>query len=233
MYYLGSRYYDPQVKRFVNADGAAFATINPYSDGLTDKNYFAYCDNDPVSRSDDGGTFFNTIIGAVVGGLTGAVSAALSGGSKREVLASATSGAVSGAIAGAGVDFAVATVATGGVGAVVGATAFAAITGSAAGDVTAAVIQRKPINRTTVNLKTAAVSAVANVASFGISGFTGKVLGDTFNKTKGVKAIWKTVVRSTKGLRNGVSTTISTYQTTMWTTIQRLTCRLVTSSRNK
>ena len=234
LYYLGSRYYDPVVKRFVNADGAAFATINPYSNGLTDKNYFAYCDNNPVSRSDDGGTFFNTVIGAVVGGLTGALSAALEGGSKREVFASAASGAVSGAIAGAGVDFAVATVATGGAAAVVGATAVAALTGaggSIAGDITSNAIQRKPIKITSVNIKAAAVSAVANVASFGIGGFTGKALGDKFNKVKGIKAVWKTVVRSTRGLRNGVSTTISTYQTTMITTIQRLTTRLVTARR--
>ena len=69
LYYLGSRYYDPQVKRFINADGAAFATVNPYRDGLTDKNYFAYCDNNPVSRSDDGGELFLEIVGTVAVGL--------------------------------------------------------------------------------------------------------------------------------------------------------------------
>ena len=75
LYYLGSRYYDPQVRRFINADGATLVTVNPYSNGLTDKNYFAYCDNNPVSRSDDGGTFFNTVIGAVVGGIAAYCSA--------------------------------------------------------------------------------------------------------------------------------------------------------------
>ena len=95
LYYLGSRYYDPQVKRFINADGAAFATINPYSNGLTDKNYFAYCDNDPVSRSDDGGEFWNIVVGAVVGGIGGALSAAASGGN---IALGAAQGAASGAI---------------------------------------------------------------------------------------------------------------------------------------
>ena len=72
LYYLGSRYYDPAVKRFINADGAALATINPYSDGLTDKNYFAYCDNNPVSRSDDGGEFWSELLYgvAIVAGVT-------------------------------------------------------------------------------------------------------------------------------------------------------------------
>ena len=71
LYYLGSRYYDPQVKRFINADGAAFATINPYSNGLTDKNYFAYCDNDPVSRKDDGGDVWELAVagGGVLSGI--------------------------------------------------------------------------------------------------------------------------------------------------------------------
>ena len=69
LYYLGSRYYDPAVKRFINADGAALATINPYSNGLTDKNYFAYCDNNPVSRSDDGGEAWLACVltGAAIG----------------------------------------------------------------------------------------------------------------------------------------------------------------------
>ena len=72
LYYLGSRYYDPQVRRFINADGAAFATFNTYSNGLTDKNYFAYCDNNPTSRSDDGGEFWSELLTgvAVVAGVT-------------------------------------------------------------------------------------------------------------------------------------------------------------------
>ena len=111
LYYLGSRYYDPQVKRFVNADGAALATINPYSDGLTDKNYFAYCDNNPTSRSDDGGEFWNIVAGAVIGGV---VSAAISAAdslieSKGQsidydaMLHSAISGALGGGVAASGV----------------------------------------------------------------------------------------------------------------------------------
>ena len=80
LYYLGSRYYDPQVKRFINADGAAFATVNPYSNGLTDKNYFAYCDNDPVMRKDDGGGLWLAVAGsALLGGIGGVVSALAAG----------------------------------------------------------------------------------------------------------------------------------------------------------
>ena len=106
LYYLGSRYYDPAVKRFINADGAAFATINPYSNGLTDKNYFAYCDNNPVSRSDDGGELFKEVVigavfGAAVGAVASALDAAFSGKSARDICLSAGKGAVSGAVSGA------------------------------------------------------------------------------------------------------------------------------------
>ena len=108
LYYLGSRYYDPQVKRFINADGAAFATINPYSNGLTDKNYFAYCDNNPVSRSDDGGEFWNLAAGAVIGAAISAVSQVVGNVASGEhwsngVLVATASVAASGALAATGV----------------------------------------------------------------------------------------------------------------------------------
>ena len=70
LYYLGSRYYDPAVKRFINADGATLAVTN--SGELTDKNYFAYCNNSPVMQKDDGGELGHIAIGAIVGGILGA-----------------------------------------------------------------------------------------------------------------------------------------------------------------
>ena len=77
LYYLGSRYYDPVVRRFINADAADFVLENPY--GLTDKNMFAYCDNDPVDRADDGGELWGEILTgiAVVAGLTAVAAVAV------------------------------------------------------------------------------------------------------------------------------------------------------------
>lgn len=46
-YYLTSRYYDPEVGRFLNAD--AFASTGQ---GMTGFNMFAYCGNDPANNSD-------------------------------------------------------------------------------------------------------------------------------------------------------------------------------------
>ena len=49
-YYLQSRYYDPSVKRFINADGIIGANGN-----LTGMNLFAYCNNNPVMFKDPSG----------------------------------------------------------------------------------------------------------------------------------------------------------------------------------
>ena len=61
-YYLNSRYYDPAVGRFISADN--YPTTGQ---GLNGNNMFAYCGNNPVSRQDDGGEFWNIVIGAGVG----------------------------------------------------------------------------------------------------------------------------------------------------------------------
>ena len=101
MYYLGSRYYDPQVKRFINADSANLITANTY--GLTDKNLFSYCDNNPVNRSDDGGKLWNIVVGAVIGGTLGALTTAITGGDTDDIIHSAISGAISGGVAASGI----------------------------------------------------------------------------------------------------------------------------------
>ena len=109
LYYLGSRYYDPAVKRFMNADGAAFATINPYGDGLTDKNYFAYCNNNPVMQKDDDGELGHIAVGAIIGGVLGAgleVASQIIGGKSSidwvSVGIEAANGALTGALVAAG-----------------------------------------------------------------------------------------------------------------------------------
>ena len=60
-YYLNSRYYDPEICRFVNADGYVST-----GQGLLGNNMFAYCLNNPVSYIDPDG---EAIAGAVSGGL--------------------------------------------------------------------------------------------------------------------------------------------------------------------
>ena len=76
MYYLQSRYYDPIICRFISPDNEAVLTATPMA--LTDKNLYAYCDNNPVTRVDGDGEFWNVIIGAAVGATVSLVSAIIS-----------------------------------------------------------------------------------------------------------------------------------------------------------
>ena len=62
-YYLQSRYYDPAIGRFINADSYASTDAT----GLLSTNMFAYCENDPVNRSDPSGEFWNIVAGAALG----------------------------------------------------------------------------------------------------------------------------------------------------------------------
>ena len=52
-YYVSSRYYDPEIGRFINADDIAYLGMG----GLTSYNLFAYCGNNPVMGYDPYGTF--------------------------------------------------------------------------------------------------------------------------------------------------------------------------------
>ena len=63
LYYLNSRYYDAYTGRFISADVSGVITATP--NGLTDKNLYAYCDNNPVMRRDDGGQFWDTFFDVV------------------------------------------------------------------------------------------------------------------------------------------------------------------------
>ena len=48
--FLKSRYYNPELCRFISADDSDILFYTP--DDVTDKNLFAYCDNNPIVRAD-------------------------------------------------------------------------------------------------------------------------------------------------------------------------------------
>ncbi len=78
LYYLNSRYYDPQLGRFINADDINLLVDS--KDILNGLNLYSYCSNNPIIYYDPNGNFLialilaflaiTTVAGAVVGGVT-------------------------------------------------------------------------------------------------------------------------------------------------------------------
>ncbi|MDR1001889.1 MAG: RHS repeat-associated core domain-containing protein [Oscillospiraceae bacterium] len=60
LYYLQSRYYDPDMKKFINAD-----EIVDTGSSVLSTNMFAYCENNPVAREDSGGAFWETVFDVI------------------------------------------------------------------------------------------------------------------------------------------------------------------------
>ena len=110
LYYLNSRYYDPQTGRFINADAPEI--LDGGNDHLLENNLFAYCFNDPVNRFDDSGNWSlpnwaKSAIGAAAIAV-GVIATAATGGAAAPVLVAslkiaATSAAI-GAVSGAGIN---------------------------------------------------------------------------------------------------------------------------------
>jgi len=102
LYYLQSRYYDPEMGRFINAD-----IYVSTSQTVMGHNMFAYCGNNPVQNIDTKGEFFFTAIGSLTGFAGSALVATVNNivtGSNDDIITAGIYGAAGGAIAGAGVD---------------------------------------------------------------------------------------------------------------------------------
>ena len=69
-YYLQSRYYDPQIGRFISIDRYAMLMCNPGNG--TQYNLFAYCNNSPICFEDPTGEgiVISVFLGAAVAGVT-------------------------------------------------------------------------------------------------------------------------------------------------------------------
>jgi hypothetical protein len=177
---------------------------------LTDKNLFAYCDNNPVMRADNGGEFWHIVGGAVIGGLIGGISSivgqAVSGNGINwaEVGVSAASGALTGAITAACPGMGA--VATGIVHGVVGAGTYAAtelvngrtptLGGTLAAGITSGVLAggAKAISNkltTTKLYRSVSTAEAKSISSTGkLSAGAGQMEGKFFATTKANAQTW-------------------------------------------
>ncbi len=99
LYYLQTRYYDPELGRFISADSIEY--LDPET--LGGLNLYAYCGNNPVLYGDPTGTFLTALLvgliaGAIVGAFYGGITAHLNG---QDVLSGVLMGMLSGAALGA------------------------------------------------------------------------------------------------------------------------------------
>ena len=104
LYYLQSRYYNPEICRFISPDDVSLIGAN---DAVISHNLYAYCSNNPVSRADDNGEFWHLVVGGVIGAVIGAISSATSGGDVVDVLIGTLAGAAGGVLAASGAGVAV------------------------------------------------------------------------------------------------------------------------------
>ena len=183
MYYLKSRYYQPEICRFISAD--TIEVLDCQGD-LNDKNLYAYCDNNPVMRVDTGGQIWITLgimaagggIGMVIGAASSAITQYMFNGeiNWKSVGVAAVGGFVSGAVAASPLGL------TGqiGVGAAVGAVSY---------------VTDCKVNGSALKVDELAVSAAAGVVSGGIGGSGAnqyKALSNT------IKTASKTTARFTR-----------------------------------
>ncbi len=104
LYYLQTRYYDPEVGRFISQDDVDYAE----PEVINGINLYAYCGNNPVMNVDPTGTsifllalLFGLIIGAVAGGAISGVQAARNGATGWEIVGQVLLGAAMGIAVGA------------------------------------------------------------------------------------------------------------------------------------
>ena len=134
-YYLQTRYYDPTICRFINADD--YELVSQLASVPGQLNMYAYCGNNPIMYTDTSGNFAisTLIIGAIIGAVIGAISSTISQGLTKgwdningcQVLLDAALGGISGALGASGINQVVSMIAGGVLGA----------TGSIGGDLIA------------------------------------------------------------------------------------------------
>ena len=104
-YYVQSRYYNPEIGRWINADIPE--TLTADFENFAQYNLFAYCFNDPVNMSDETGTWPSWAtklaigIGAIIVGAAVVAATAATGGAAAAFVGAAVAGLKTAAVSGA------------------------------------------------------------------------------------------------------------------------------------
>lgn len=143
-YYLQTRYYDPAIARFINADGYLSTDV----EGLLSANMFAYCENNPVNMSDSSGNWPNwatklvaavAVVAVVAAVAAVTVATAGAGTAIAAVAVGAAKGAAIGFAVGAASGAAIGYATTGTLEGTLNGTADGALSGSISGAITGGV----------------------------------------------------------------------------------------------
>lgn len=198
LYYLNSRYYDPDTGRFVNADDESLSLVSPESANY-DKNCFAYCDNNPINRADSSGEIWHIVAGAVVGAAIGfatSVANDLLNGEEVNFKAAAVSAAF-GAVGGVLTTVGLPTVASIGTGALLGG----------AGDVADQIVRKGKVTDVT--------SVIVSTVAGGIgSAFGGKGALKDLHSNKYVASQYKNFAKTIKAGKSIFKATRYTFKMT-------------------
>ena len=177
-YYLQSRYYDPAICRFINADSYAST-----GQGLLDYNMFAYCGNNPVNRADPSGQSWIGWIAAAVIVVAAVVAVVATAGTAAGAIVAVTAVAN-----GAAVTSTATTVAAG---VFIGASAGFAVSTLVASEASNSLDEFASYGSTAFAL-TATGGVIGGVSAYGMSGHNCFVAGTevlTENGTKAIEAI--------------------------------------------
>ena len=191
LYYLNSRYYNPEFGRFISADGLID------NRGATSQNLFAYCNNNPVNMADPTGhlPFFlvTGLIGAVAGAIIGGVRAAKSGNS---VWKGALKGAAIGGAIGLGVGMAAGVVlagsATASTGAVVAGAGTLASTISTGGLGAGASYIANNVSRAVGSLSPATQAAASKMQQVSARGKAGEAMSGLIKNNTHIPSLTQT-----------------------------------------
>ena len=178
-YYLQSRYYNPEVGRFISSD-----VLLSTGQGVIGHNAYAYCLNNPINSIDPDGCwpFFavTAIVGAVVGAVAGGIIAAQNGGN---VLTGIGIGATSGALIGTGVGAALAGSITATTGAAVAGGGTLAATASAGGVGAGAAYVANNLAQAANNITPAAQTVASKMQDVATKGKNGELLSGLVKNT--------------------------------------------------